>query len=245
MRHDYSLLFSVAALGLVFGRQPGLVPKMSLGPSTADVLPREQAAGRDRTERMSAGAARWKKQEGNELMKDGSIDDNWEDTSMMWAAQQAARNVGRPTFGKAGFSLTELTVFIAVVGVLFVMTVPFFISYYQAAAARADVQQVMTLFNQARELAIRQNNTVCVTLPNNGQMVILQGSCAGAAWTGAGTDVAGNINLPQGFTISPLNNVTFNYLGAAGAATTYTMTNSTTGALTTISIALTGRVTSP
>ena len=194
---------------------------------------------------MSAGAARWKKQEGNELMKDGSIDDNWEDTSMMWAAQQAARKVGRPTFGKAGFSLTELTVFIAVVGVLFVMTVPFFISYYQAAAARADVQQVMTLFNQARELAIRQNNTVCVTLPNNGQMVILQGSCAGAAWTGAGTDVAGNINLPQGFTISPLNNVTFNYLGAAGAATTYTMTNSTTGALTTISIALTGRVTSP
>ena len=165
--------------------------------------------------------------------------------SMVWAAHHEVRKAGRPSVREAGFSLTELIVFIAVVGVLFVMTVPFFISYYQAAAARADVQQVMTLFHQARELAIRQNNTVCVTLPNNGQMVILQGSCAGVAWTGAGTDVAGNINLPQGFTISPLNNVTFNYLGAAGAATTYTMTNSTTGALTTISIALTGRVTSP
>src|SRR5207245_9294626 len=61
MRHDYSLLFSVAALGLVFGRQPGLVPKMSLGPSTADVLPREQAAGRDPNERQADGAARGKK----------------------------------------------------------------------------------------------------------------------------------------------------------------------------------------
>ena len=165
--------------------------------------------------------------------------------SPVWAAHHEVRKAGRPPVREAGFSLTELIVFIAVVGILFVMTVPFFISYYQAAAARADVQQVMTLFNQARELAIRQNNTVCVTLPNNAQMVILQGSCAGVAWTGAGTDVAGNINLPQGFTIGPLNNVTFNYLGAAGAATTYTMTNSTTGALTTISVALTGRVTSP
>ncbi len=164
---------------------------------------------------------------------------------MMWVAHCEARKVDRLPFREAGFSLTELIVFIAVVGVLFVMTVPFFISYYQAAAARADVQQVMTLFNQARELAIRQNNPVCVTMPNNAQMVFLLGSCAGAAWTGAGTDVAGNINLPQGFTIGPLNNVTFNYLGAAGAATTYTMTNSTTGAMTTISIALTGRVTSP
>jgi len=39
--------------------------------------------------------------------------------------------------------------------------------------------------------------------------------------------------------------VTFTYLGAATAATTYTMTNSTTGGTTTISIALSGRVRSP
>src|SRR2546428_12913463 len=103
----------------------------------------------------------------------------------------------------------------------------------------------MAGLSQGRGAGIRQNKTVWITLPNNAQMVILQGSCAGVAWTGAGTDVAGNINLPQGFTIAPLNNATFNYLGAAGAATTYTMTNSTTGALTTISIALTGRGTSP
>jgi prepilin-type N-terminal cleavage/methylation domain-containing protein len=153
--------------------------------------------------------------------------------------------VGRRPFREAGFSVTELVVVIALIGVLFTMTVPFFLSYYQAAAARANVQEVITLFNQARELAIKQNEFVCVNMPTNTQMAFLLSSCAGTAWTGAGTDGAGIINLPQGFTIWPPINVTFNYLGAAGAATTYTMTNSTTGQTSTISIALTGRVTSP
>src|SRR5262245_43152566 len=118
--------------------------------------------------------------------------------------QKTSRGV--PRFAAcAGFALTELVVVIAVIGVLSVMTVPFFVTYYPAAAARANVKQVMTIFNQARELAIRQNSTVCVTLPNGTQMIFLQGSCAGAAWVGPGTDVAGNINLPVGFVISPLN----------------------------------------
>lgn len=164
---------------------------------------------------------------------------------MIRAVQDVARKLGGRPFREAGFSVTELAVIIAVVGVLFIMTIPFFVNYYQAAAARADVQQVITLFNQARELAIRQNDVVCVSMPSATQMVFLLGSCAGAAWIGAGTDGAGNVSLPQGFTLGPLNPVTFNYLGAAGAATTYTMTNSTTNATSTISIALTGRVTSP
>ena len=164
---------------------------------------------------------------------------------MIRAAHGVARKAGRCPFREAGFSITELVVVIAVVGVLFVMTVPFFVRYYQAAAARADVQQVITLFNQARGLAVRQNDTVCVTMPANTQMVLRLSNCAGTVWTGPGTDGAGNINLPQGFTIGPLNNVTFNYLGAAGAATIYTMTSSTTSETNTISIALSGRVTSP
>jgi Tfp pilus assembly protein FimT len=164
---------------------------------------------------------------------------------MIRAVRGVARKRRGGPFPEAGFSLAELVVFIAVVGVLFVMTVPFFLRYYQAAAARADVQQVITLFNQARELAVKQNNPVCVTLPTNTQMVLRLNTCAGIIWTGAGTDGAGNINLPQGFTIGPPNTVTFNYLGAAGAATTYTMTNTTTADTSTISIALSGRVTSP
>jgi len=163
---------------------------------------------------------------------------------MIRAAHGVTRKAGGHPIREAGFSITELVVIIAVVGVLAVMSVPSFVRYYQAAAARADVQQVITLLNQARDLAIRQNDTVCVTMLTNRQVALRLSNCAGTVWTGPGTDGAGNINLPQGSTIGPLNNVTFNYLGAAGAATTYTMTNSTTYATSTISIALSGRVTS-
>lgn len=151
-----------------------------------------------------------------------------------------ARLVSQP-----GFTVTELVVFVAIVGLLFVMTVPFFVRYYQAAAARADVQTVISLFNQARELAIKQNDKVCVTMPDGSHMLLRMSNCAGTAWVGAGTDGVGNITLPPGFTITPLNNVTFDYLGATDGAQTYTMNNSTTGGTMTISIALTGRVTSP
>jgi hypothetical protein len=46
---------------------------------------------------------------------------------------------------------------VAVVGPLFAMTLPSSVTYCQAAAPRSDVQPVITLFNQARELAIKQN----------------------------------------------------------------------------------------
>jgi type II secretory pathway pseudopilin PulG len=160
---------------------------------------------------------------------------------MRWAPRYRASRWVKDS----GFSISELVVVIAVTGVLSVVMILFFLNYYQAAAARADVQQMMTLLNQAREIAIKQNDSVCVTFPGGSQMAFLVGGCEGTAWIGAGTDAAGTINLPQGFTVSPLNPVSFNYLGAAGAATSYTMTNTTTGGTTTISIALTGRVTSP
>lgn len=146
---------------------------------------------------------------------------------------------------QTGFTLTELIVYVALVGLLSVISVPFFVSYYQAAAARADIQTVITIFNQARELAIKQNNPMCVTVPDNAHVVLRVNTCGGTTWIGPGTDSVGNISLPAGFTISPLNAVTFDYLGAAAAAQTYTMTNSTTGSTMTFSIAITGRITSP
>jgi Tfp pilus assembly protein FimT len=147
--------------------------------------------------------------------------------------------------GRGGFSVAELLVVVGVIGLLFSVSIPFFVSAYQASAARADVQQVISIFNQARELAIIQNNNVCVSVPNGTHVVFMLNGCGGTAWVGAGTDASGNINLPQGFTIGPLSSVTFTYLGAATAATTYTMTNSTTGGTMTISIALSGRVRTP
>jgi prepilin-type N-terminal cleavage/methylation domain-containing protein len=161
--------------------------------------------------------------------------------------QMSTKGAGRRFrgLGRGGFSLPELAVACAVVGILFLMTVPFFLSYYRAAAIKVGSQQVIVLFNQARELAVKQNDDVCVQLPSSTQMQLRVGGCAGPVWIGPGTDAAGNINLPQGFTLAPLTAIVFSYLGAALPATTYTLTDSTSGATITVSIALTGRIASP
>ena len=147
--------------------------------------------------------------------------------------------------GTAGFSLAELLVMMAVIGILVAMAAPFFLSYYQSAALRSGAQDVITLINQARELAIKQNDAVCVELPAATQIHFRLSSCAGTVWVGPGTDGAGNINLPAGFTVAASANPVFSYLGSALPAATYTLTNTTTGATMTVSVALTGRVTSP
>jgi len=133
---------------------------------------------------------------------------------------------------------------IAVLGSLFTIAIPFFLSYYQAAAVKSTAQQVVALFNQARELAIQTNSTngVCVRLPSNTQMRFIQGGCGGTVWVGAGTDAAGNFNLPAGFTLGPATDVVFDYLGAAQPAVNYTLTKTIGGTALTIRVAVSGQV---
>lgn len=144
-----------------------------------------------------------------------------------------------------GFTLAELVMVIAVIGILAVMAVPFFLSYLRAAGLKSGAQQVVTLVNQARELAIKENGNVCVTLPSATQMSYRLGSCAGSAWVGAGTDATGNVKLPPDVTASASANPVFNYVGSALPAATYTLTYTQTGATLTVSVAASGRVTIP
>jgi len=146
----------------------------------------------------------------------------------------------------AGFSLAELLVLVAVIGVLFSMMMPLFLNYYQASQLTTAAQQVRTLLGQARELAIKQNGNTCVALASATQMqYYLNTTCTGAAWLGAGTDGVGNINLPQGVTVTASANPVFGYLGAAAPVATYTITHAITGATLTVSVALSGRITIP
>ena len=147
--------------------------------------------------------------------------------------------------GRAGFGVAELIVVIGVVGLLFTLTIPFFLSYYRVAAVKSASQQVVALLNQARGLAIQTNSTlgVCVHLPSATQMQFVQDGCGGTVWIGPGTDAAGNINLPQGFTMGPATDVRFDYLGAAHwGAVTYSVTNASTGTTLKVSIAISGQI---
>lgn len=144
-----------------------------------------------------------------------------------------------------GFTLAELIVLIAIIAILAVMAVPAFLSYYQAAGLKAGAQQVATLINQAREIAIKENGNVCVTLPSATQMMYRLGTCSGTAWVGTGTDSTGLINLPTGITASPTANPIFNYVGSALPAATYTLTKTQTGNTLTVSVVASGRITIP
>jgi prepilin-type N-terminal cleavage/methylation domain-containing protein len=144
-----------------------------------------------------------------------------------------------------GFTLAELVIVIAVIGILAVMAVPSFLTYLRAAGLKSGAQQVVTLVNQARELAIKENSNVCVTLPSATQMSYRLGSCAGSAWVGAGTDASGNINLPPGVTATANANPIFTYVGSALPAAIYTLAYTQTTATLTVSVAASGRITIP
>ena len=157
-----------------------------------------------------------------------------------------AHRVGRPDRA-AGFTLAELVMVIAVIGILAVMAVPSFLRYNQAATLKSGAQQLVTLINQARELAIKENGNVCVKLPgaNATQMTYALSTCAGLAWVGAGTDAAGNIKLPTGITTTATADPVFNYIGSAAPVAVYTLTNTQTNATLTVSVAASGRITIP
>jgi Tfp pilus assembly protein FimT len=144
-----------------------------------------------------------------------------------------------------GFSATELIVVAGVIGIITAVTVPFFVSYWRAATLRAGAQELATVLNGARQLAITRNNNVCVT--NDGSSVHYRiGGCGNAPWTGPSTDAAGAIPLSNrvrvtGATANPI----FNYLGAASPAATFTVFNPQDGATLTVTVAGSGRITIP
>jgi prepilin-type N-terminal cleavage/methylation domain-containing protein len=154
----------------------------------------------------------------------------------------------RPVNGRRtrGFSLVELLMVIAACGVLIGVSIPLFLTYHQSARVTAGAQHVRTLLNQARELAMDQKGFVCVQVPSPTQVSFYpNATCSGPPWTGPITDPGGNVNLQPGFTLSATANPVFDYLGRALPATTYTVTNSTTGSTVTVSVATSGRVSIP
>jgi prepilin-type N-terminal cleavage/methylation domain-containing protein len=147
-----------------------------------------------------------------------------------------------------GFTLTELVVVVAVVGIIMAVSVPALWTYFRSAALRGGAEEAVSVLNNARQLAIRLNTTVCVT-NTGGNAQFHVGSCGAAAWTGPGTTAAGNIGLANNLTLSGTNNLCFNYLGA-GTATpnpcvangTLTVTNPVGGATMNVVMATTGRI---
>ena len=143
---------------------------------------------------------------------------------------------------RAGFSLAELSVILAVIGVLFSLSLPAFLNYYQTAQIRGAAADVASYVNQGRQLAIQMNCSVAVQITATGISYTRQANCQNpGVWTGPGTDAAGNIPAPDGITLATSATPIFTNLGAAAPAATLTVTHGSSSL--SVLVSASGRVT--
>ena len=146
-----------------------------------------------------------------------------------------------------GFTMAELLMVVAIVGIVSAVSTPFFMRYMQSASLKAAAQELATIVNGARQLAIARNTNVCVLLVSN-QATYRTGvtnMCGGGTlYLGGGTRTNGTMPLDNSITISGTTaSVVFSPLGAAVMAGTYTVRNPTTNLTLNVVVATTGRVT--
>jgi prepilin-type N-terminal cleavage/methylation domain-containing protein len=142
---------------------------------------------------------------------------------------------------EAGFSLTELIVVVGVIAIIMAASAPFFLSFLRTSALQTGAEEMATVLNRARQLAIRDNTNMCVT--NDGTSVQYHiATCGGTVWTGPGTDVVGFIRLANNITVASGQNVVFTYIGTATVAGTYTVTNPQDSRTMSVIVAPSGRV---
>ena len=150
--------------------------------------------------------------------------------------------VMKTAMNRAGFSLAELVVILAVIGALFSLSIPAFLTYYQTAQVRGAAADVAAYVNQGRQLAIQLNCSVAVQVTATAISYTRQANClVPGAWTGVGTDAAGNIPAPDGITLATSATPVFTNLGAAAPAATLTVTHGTSNL--SVLVSASGRVT--
>lgn len=142
-----------------------------------------------------------------------------------------------------GFSVVELLVLVAVIAIITTVSAPAFVSYWRSATLKGGAQELATILNRGRQVAISNNTTVCVNQSSN-NVQFKTGGCGGTVWTGPGTDGSGWFTLQNSIQVSSTTaNVVFNFMGAATTAGVYTVTNPINNASMHVTVALSGRVT--
>jgi len=142
--------------------------------------------------------------------------------------------------------MAELLVTVAMIGVLAVLGTPYVISYLRAASLRAGAQELATIINGARQLAISRNANVCMRINGTSAeyRTNVSATCGGGTlYVGPMSSDTGVITLQNEIDISGNTaNVTFSNLGAALTAGTYTVRHPHTGNTLNVVVSAAGRV---
>jgi prepilin-type N-terminal cleavage/methylation domain-containing protein len=138
----------------------------------------------------------------------------------------------------AGFSLVELLSVIALIAIVTAISAPFYLSYMRAQETNGAARELLTMLNQARQLAITRSVSFSVEAQTNPQNRVRLCSgvvtpCPGGnVWTGADTDGSGWRVLDNGARITQAPTITFSSLGGASATGALRVQNSSaTGCL--------------
>jgi Tfp pilus assembly protein FimT len=136
--------------------------------------------------------------------------------------------------------MIELVVVVAIAGIIMAVGVPTLWSYWRTSTLNAGAEELAAVLNRGRQLAIKENTSVCVTSNNTTLSYFL--GCGVTAWTGEGTDGAGVVRLQNSVTVSNTVTVTFTYLGAAAPGGTFRVRNPIDATTLFVCVATTGRV---
>lgn len=145
-------------------------------------------------------------------------------------------------WNRNGFSVAELLVVIAVIGILALLALPWWLTSLPAQVVRAGAREVQSGLHQARLFAITTRQSICVQAVPGG-FRFLQGGCAGAAWTGLGTDGAGTFRPSNNVALAGPNSV-FTPFGTASQTGVLTVTGPSGNQLT-VTVWPSGRVSIP
>src|SRR4030095_12234730 len=126
-----------------------------------------------------------------------------------------------PEWGQGGFSATELIVTVGVIGILMAASAPFFLSYLRTSALRGGAEEMAAVLNRARQIAIHDNTSMCVT--GDGIRVQFRiATCGGTIWARTGTDGTGFIRPANGLTVARPPKRRFMYMGQATPSARHT-----------------------
>jgi prepilin-type N-terminal cleavage/methylation domain-containing protein len=146
-----------------------------------------------------------------------------------------------------GFSLVELLAVIGLLVVVAAIGAPFYLSYQQAQETNGAARELVTVLNQARQLAITRGTSFSVeaqTNPDN-RLRMCSGTatpCPGGVWVGPGTDASGWRVLDNGTRITQNPRITFSSLGGASATGSLRVQNTAATGCLDVVVSPSGRI---